>query len=211
LRRSAPHLLRPSASLLASPSSAARVAPSLLTRALSASRGPPHPSESFVQGANSVYMEEMYNSWLQNPASVHKSWDVFFRGVSAGVAPGLGTWLFSIFSGFAGQRSYVLGFPFVAYQPPPNLRGTYTTPVTEGAGAAPSFKEVQKEIQDHLKLQLLVRAYQVSGHHIANLDPLGINQADLSPTPPPELQLETYGFIEKGMKLFPFGTLSSSK
>ena len=28
--------------------------------------------EPFMNGGSSVYIEEMYNSWLQNPTSVHK-------------------------------------------------------------------------------------------------------------------------------------------
>jgi predicted secreted Zn-dependent protease len=82
---------------------------SSLFRSLSTSRGAPHPSESFVQGSNSVYMEEMYNSWLQNPASVHKSWDVFFRGVTAGVPPGQGK--IDLFSLLQDLSSFLGEFP----------------------------------------------------------------------------------------------------
>lgn len=56
-----------------------------------------------------------------------------------------------------------------------------------------------KVVQDHLKVQTLIRAYQVRGHSIANLDPLGIYDADLDPSIPPELTLEHYGFSEKDM------------
>jgi len=28
-------------------------------------------AEPFLNGSNTAYMEEMYNAWLQNPASVH--------------------------------------------------------------------------------------------------------------------------------------------
>ena len=36
-------------------------------------------------------------------------------------------------------------------------------------------------------LQALIRAYQIRGHNIATLDPLGINDADLDDSMPPEL------------------------
>ncbi|KAJ7598251.1 hypothetical protein C8J56DRAFT_1091471 [Mycena floridula] len=53
------------------------------------------------------------------------------------------------------------------------------------------------ELDDHLsKVQLLVRAYQVQGHHVAELDPLGILNADLADIQPPELELSRYGFTE---------------
>ena len=34
------------------------------------------------------------------------------------------------------------------------------------------------------------------GHHVADLDPLGILDADLADVKPPELELSTYGFTE---------------
>jgi 2-oxoglutarate dehydrogenase E1 component len=47
--------------------------------------------------------------------------------------------------------------------------------------------------------QLLVRAYQVRGHHVAELDPLGILDADLADVHPPELELSHYGFTERDL------------
>ena len=44
------------------------------------------------------------------------------------------------------------------------------------------------------QVQLLVRAYQVRGHHVADLDPLGIMDTDLSGQVPPELELSHFGF-----------------
>jgi 2-oxoglutarate dehydrogenase E1 component len=52
---------------------------------------------------------------------------------------------------------------------------------------------------DVLQVQLLVRAYQVRGHHIAQLDPLGIMEADLDAKTPPELELSHYGFSERDL------------
>lgn len=46
------------------------------------------------------------------------------------------------------------------------------------------------------QVQLLVRAYQVRGHHIAKLDPLGILDPDLDNRKVPELELDFYGWTE---------------
>ena len=46
---------------------------------------------------------------------------------------------------------------------------------------------------------MLVRAYQVRGHHVAELDPLGIMDPDLSSSHPPELELSHYGFSERDL------------
>jgi 2-oxoglutarate dehydrogenase E1 component len=48
-------------------------------------------------------------------------------------------------------------------------------------------------------VQLLVRAYQVRGHHKAKLDPLGILNPDLDPDIPAELKIEHYGWTEKDL------------
>uniref|UniRef100_A0A8C7R2A6 2-oxoglutarate dehydrogenase complex component E1 n=1 Tax=Oncorhynchus mykiss TaxID=8022 RepID=A0A8C7R2A6_ONCMY len=45
-------------------------------------------AEPFLNGTSSNYVEEMYYAWLENPRSVHKSWDIFFRNANAGVSPG---------------------------------------------------------------------------------------------------------------------------
>ncbi|KAH7915168.1 thiamine diphosphate-binding protein [Hygrophoropsis aurantiaca] len=55
------------------------------------------------------------------------------------------------------------------------------------------------QLDDHLKVQLLVRAYQVRGHHVAELDPLGILDVDLADVHPPELNLSRYGFSERDL------------
>eukprot|EP00850_Spirogloea_muscicola_P013952 SM000097S24805 [mRNA] locus=s97:353698:360574:- [translate_table: standard] len=47
-------------------------------------------------------------------------------------------------------------------------------------------------IQESMRLLLLVRAYQVNGHHKARLDPLGLDQR----TPPADLDPALYGFTE---------------
>ncbi|XP_072122793.1 2-oxoglutarate dehydrogenase complex component E1 isoform X2 [Mobula birostris] len=113
----------------------------------------PVAAEPFLSGTSSNYVEEMYFAWLENPQSVHKSWDVFFRNANTGAPPG------------------------TAYLSPPPL------------GASPAFlpqaqsriiaqPNVDKLVEDHLAVQSLIRAYQVRGHHITKLDPLGINIVD---------------------------------
>jgi len=46
-------------------------------------------AEPFLNGSSGAYVEEMYNAWLQNPQSVHASWDAFFRQTYGGAQPGL--------------------------------------------------------------------------------------------------------------------------
>ncbi|XP_076168173.1 oxoglutarate dehydrogenase Nc73EF isoform X1 [Ptiloglossa arizonensis] len=138
-------------------------------------------TEPFLNGSSSSYVEEMYNAWLQDPHSVHVSWDSFFRSSTAGAAPGL------------------------AYQAPPSLAPSHNQ-VPLGAllplGGGSQLSQIpinEKIIDDHLAVQAIIRSYQIRGHHIAKLDPLGINSADLDDRHPQELLYNHYSFEESDM------------
>ncbi|XP_076662252.1 oxoglutarate dehydrogenase Nc73EF isoform X3 [Halictus rubicundus] len=118
-------------------------------------------TEPFLNGTTSSYVEEMYNAWLQDPHSVHVSWDAFFRNSTAGAAPGL------------------------AYQAPPSLAPSHNQ-IPLGAllplGGGSQLSQMplnEKIIDDHLAVQAIIRSYQARGHLVADLDPLGIMQTDL--------------------------------
>ncbi|OON21930.1 oxoglutarate dehydrogenase (succinyl-transferring), E1 component [Opisthorchis viverrini] len=102
--------------------------------------------EPFLNGTSSNYLEDIYQAWLENPSSVHKSWDIYFRRVAAGAAPG------------------------EAYIPPPTLGRSSIAAQGVSVSAQPDIKT----IEDHLAVQAIIRSYQVRGHLAAHLDPLGI-------------------------------------
>lgn len=123
----------------------------------------------------------MYRAYKEDPNSVHASWRSYFGGMDNGVP--------------SAQ----------AFQPPPGL-AVGSVPAPEGG--APSLDIGSSgEVADYLKVQLLVRAYQVRGHHIAKLDPLGITNGEIgTPETPPELTLEFYGWTEADLsKKFKLG------
>uniref|UniRef100_A0A672QX90 2-oxoglutarate dehydrogenase complex component E1 n=1 Tax=Sinocyclocheilus grahami TaxID=75366 RepID=A0A672QX90_SINGR len=62
----------------------------------------------------------------------------------------------------------------------------------------------EKVVEDHLAVHTLIRAYQVRGHHVARLDPLGILTADLDSFVPSDLitsidKLGSYGLEESDL------------
>ncbi|KAJ4922867.1 hypothetical protein JOQ06_021329 [Pogonophryne albipinna] len=114
----------------------------------------PVASEPFLNGTSSNYVEEMYFAWMEDPKSVHKSWDVFFRNANAGAPPG------------------------AAYQSPLGLSAA--PQLSSLVGAQPN---VEKLVEDHLAVQSLIRAYQVMGHHNARLDPLEISCVNFDDAP----------------------------
>ncbi|KAL6241094.1 2-oxoglutarate dehydrogenase E1 component [Rhinocladiella similis] len=130
------------------------------------------PNDSFLQGNTANYIDEMYLAWKQDPSSVHVSWQAYFHNMEEGKMP--------------VSR---------AFQPPPGLLSQ-----AEGAASiAPSAVAAGGEdISKHLKVQLLVRAYQARGHHKAKTDPLGIRgEAEaFGYRRPKELELDHYGFTE---------------
>ncbi|XP_067857421.1 2-oxoglutarate dehydrogenase complex component E1 isoform X3 [Heptranchias perlo] len=138
----------------------------------------PVAAEPFLSGTSSNYVEEMYFAWLENPQSVHKSWDVFFRNANAGAPPG------------------------TAYQSPPPL-GASLASLSHAQSMVVAQPNVDKLVEDHLAVQSLIRAYQVRGHHITKLDPLGINVVDFdesrSAFPVGSSSLAFYGLDESDL------------
>jgi 2-oxoglutarate dehydrogenase E1 component len=89
-----------------------------------------------------------------------------------------------------------------AFQPPPTLvpapHGGLGPDIKPGLGMATG---AGSDVMNHLKVQLLVRAYQARGHHKARIDPLGIRSEaeSFGYSKPRELELSHYNFTEKDL------------
>ncbi|KAF9888024.1 2-oxoglutarate dehydrogenase E1 component [Aspergillus nanangensis] len=134
-------------------------------------------NDSFLSGNTANYVDEMYVAWKNDPSSVHISWQTYFKNMEDGNMP-------------VSQ----------AFQPPPTLVPTPTGGVPQtmpGAG----LNLAGSEVTNHLKVQLLVRAYQARGHHKAKIDPLGIrgDAEAFGYSKPKELELDHYGFTERDL------------
>lgn len=135
-------------------------------------------SDDFLSGSAASYIDEMYLAWKNEPKSVHISWQIYFKNIETGSMP-------------ISQ----------AFTPPPTIVPTPT-------GGVPSFLPGtgvgighDSDVTNHLKVQLLVRAYQARGHHKAKIDPLGIRReaGEFGYSNPKELRLERYNFSEKDL------------
>ncbi|CAB4015929.1 2-oxoglutarate dehydrogenase-like, mitochondrial [Paramuricea clavata] len=129
-------------------------------------------SEPFANGTNNNYLEDMYRSWQKDPNSVHSSWQSYFKNIENGARPG------------------------EAYTPPPSLAsGDNAASLRESLGSSDVIPSVGGElpnhelIQKHLAVYSLIRSYQIRGNNVADLDPLGILDADLDSSIPPELSM----------------------
>lgn len=123
----------------------------------------PVAAEPFLSGNSSTYVEGMYESWLQDPNSVHKSWDIFFKNAEKGASPG------------------------TAYSPPPPVEAGYPAPAMSSTVPVPASQVIQdvgtktldrKVIEDHLSVQAIIRSYQIRGHFLATTDPLGLGATE---------------------------------
>lgn len=110
----------------------------------------------------------MYRLWKSDAKSVHSSWDVFFKQVEAGRAPGS------------------------AFTPPPGIQQvSYALPPS---GSAPSSASVEKNVKERLAISHLIRAYSVRGHEVSKLDPLDLKNRGIDSIP--ELSIHYHGFTD---------------
>jgi len=139
-------------------------------------------TDSFASGTSNAYIDAMYVAWKEDPASVHSSWAAYFENLDAGKP---------------AESSFAA---------PPSLSGG-----TALAPSAEAMDSVSGASEDFPRASLLIRAHQVRGHEMADLDPLGIY------APPDyinDLDPYTHGFKkddwERGLKLKGHGVESIS-
>ncbi len=153
---------------------------------------------SFLQGHNAEYIEQLYARYADNPGAVDESWRAFFA--SLGDAP-------------ADAKAEASGPSWTRrdWPPVPNddltaaLDGQWPAEPVAAAdkikgkaaekGVSLSDAQVRKATEDSLRALMLIRAYRIRGHLIADLDPLGMRET----TPHPELDPATYGFTAADM------------
>ncbi len=124
-------------------------------------------------GANGVYIEEMLERYLENPASVDESWRDFFGSLGDQERSGHAPW--------ANGHSAVVGVADSEAKP----RDRKLPATTSGAASL-------GDVQDSVRALMLIHAYRVRGHLIADLDPLHQEPNRYHP----ELDPKTYGFSE---------------
>jgi 2-oxoglutarate dehydrogenase E1 component len=144
---------------------------------------------SFLASNNSSFIEEFYSDYISNPDKLPEGWKSFFDGLK-------------------DNEATVLG----------NIKGPSWAPKKKEKPLIETKKE-KKEItddsknivlteqstKDSVRAIMLIRAYRIRGHLIADLDPLGIQKREQHS----ELKPETYGFNKNDFsrKIFLDGVL----
>ncbi|NQV22332.1 MAG: 2-oxoglutarate dehydrogenase E1 component, partial [Rhodospirillales bacterium] len=145
-------------------------------------------TSSFLTGANSTFIEHLYERYAENPASVDPSWQQFFKGL----ADEAGAALCEI-KGASWARS---DWPILPAEEGvlPGSNGAAADVARAGAPVAGGLSEEEAHAAtlDSIRALMYIRAYRVRGHLRANLDPLNLVETALHP----ELDYHTYGFTD---------------
>ncbi|WP_372603026.1 2-oxoglutarate dehydrogenase E1 component [Actibacterium sp.] len=159
-------------------------------------------ASSFLQGHNAEYIEQLYARYANDPSAVDETWQQFFAA--------LGDSEMDVKAEAAGPSWLRADWP-----PVPNddltaaLDGQWpATAPAEAKGAAQKIQAkaaekgvelsddaVKRAVLDSIRALMIIRAYRIRGHLVADLDPLGMRDA----TPHPELDPKSYGFTEADM------------
>jgi 2-oxoglutarate dehydrogenase E1 component len=157
-------------------------------------------ASSFMQGHNAEYLEQMYARYANDPNAVDQAWQAFFRA--------MGDADMDVKKEASGPSWARADWP-----PVPNddltaaLTGEWAAPAevkgagdkikakAEAKGVELSDEMVKRAVLDSIRALMIIRAYRIRGHLVADLDPLGMRDK----TPHPELDPKSYGFTDADM------------
>ncbi len=156
---------------------------------------------AFLNGANGAYVEDLFSRYLKDPSSVDQSWQAYFEEL-AGDAKSLITTARETSSPAAsavgdgpswGRKDWPLqdNSDWVSALMPGVEPPKPATKGKAGKGGA-GQDEVRSATLDSIRVLMMIRAYRVRGHLMANLDPLGLEERPYHA----ELNPATYGFSE---------------
>ena len=147
-----------------------------------------------LSGANARYLEAQHARYAADPASVSPDWRAFFESETDGAeAPQGPSWARSDWPPKVnGELTAALDGDWSALEPKLKAK------IEQRAAAVPSAVpggDVHQATKDSLRALMLIRAYRIRGHLIADLDPLGLQNQKVHP----ELDPASLGFSEADM------------
>ena len=135
---------------------------------------------SLLSGANATFIAEMNRAWRADPKSVDQNWNAYFQAFGDLAQAGD-----DIEAGpsWGREQSRVIG----AVDPDASIKAVAKGHVS---GRMINAADMRAATLDSLRAVMLIRAYRIRGHLIANLDPLALEDKPLHP----ELDPKSYGF-----------------
>ena len=146
---------------------------------------------SFLTGVNSEFINEFYADYISDPKSLPKGWKNFFDGLSEDEK--------LVFDNLNGPT----WSPEKKFKKLEEAIEDRKELIEESVNT--DLKSAKQASKDSVRAIMLIRAYRIRGHLIANLDPLSIQKKEEHP----ELKPETYGFLKSdyNRKIFLDGVL----
>lgn len=159
---------------------------------------------SFLNGVNAPYVEEMQAQYEANPGSVSDEWRHFFESLHEDRAGGRvddastphpsssePSWGIPVNALLGGDGDTIAALTGDYGELAAGLRDRIKERAhTQGFEMSPAAS--LRAIQDSIRMIMLIRAYRVMGHLVADLDPLGLSDRRVHK----ELKPETYGFTD---------------
>ncbi|SEL19875.1 2-oxoglutarate dehydrogenase E1 component [Roseovarius nanhaiticus] len=152
-------------------------------------------ASSFMQGHNAEYLEQLYARYANDPNAVDEAWQKFFKEMgdddSAVTAEAAGpSWARADWPPMPqDDLTSALTGEYPA-EPEAKAVGKKLTEKAKEKGAEVSDEAIKRAVLDSVRALMLIRAYRIRGHLIADLDPLGLREQPFRP----ELDPESYGF-----------------
>ncbi|MBM1814962.1 2-oxoglutarate dehydrogenase E1 component [Pseudosulfitobacter pseudonitzschiae] len=157
-------------------------------------------ASSFMQGHNAEYLEQMYARYANDPGAVDEAWQAFFKAMgdeddnvrAEAAGP---SWARSDWPPMPGDDlTQALTGEWAA---PAEVKGAgeKIKAKAEAKGVELSDEMVKRAVLDSIRALMIIRAYRIRGHLVADLDPLGMRDK----VPHPELDPKSYGFTEADM------------
>tara|TARA_Y100001970_G_scaffold101938_1_gene128039 strand:- start:6251 stop:9121 length:2871 start_codon:yes stop_codon:yes gene_type:complete len=141
---------------------------------MSSSKNLDYKKTSFLNKANSAFIEEMYLKYIEKDPNLPLSWKNYFDDLNEDL------------------NSVAREIKGPTWSPKKVIIDQ--SKILKKSKYAPSYNEtLEKEKIDSIKAIALIRAYRIRGHLIANLDPLGLMKREYLN----ELHPENYGFEKK--------------
>ncbi|SEP14357.1 2-oxoglutarate dehydrogenase E1 component [Salinihabitans flavidus] len=157
-------------------------------------------ASSFMQGHNAEYLEQLYARYASDPEAVDEAWRDFFKQLgdndsdvqaeATGPSWARRDWPPMPADDLTGALTGEWPAPAEVKSAGDKIKGKAAE-----TGVMLTDEAVQRAVLDSIRALMLIRAYRIRGHLVADLDPLGMRDQ----TPHPELDPKSYGFTEADM------------
>ncbi|MGJ8585334.1 MAG: 2-oxoglutarate dehydrogenase E1 component [Marinosulfonomonas sp.] len=152
-------------------------------------------ASSFLQGHNAEYVEQLHARYAQDPNAVDEAWQAFFRELgdsdsdatreAAGPSWARADWPQvpndDLTAALDGQ-----------WAAEPEVAGDKIRAKAAEKGVQVTDDAIKRAVLDSIRALMIIRAYRIRGHLVADLDPLDMRETTMHP----ELDPKSYGFSE---------------